>query len=113
VTEGALVTAFQPLALATIQQLDPIYVDVPQSTVELLRLKRRLQEGRIHSQGREQNEVGLLLEDGTPIRLKGALQFRDVTVEPTTGSVILRVVFPNPHDDLLPGMFVRAVIQEG
>jgi len=113
VTEGALVTAFQPLALATIQQLDPIYVDVPQSTQELLRLKRRLQEGRIHSQGREQNEVGLLLEDGTPYRLKGALQFRDVTVEPTTGSVILRVVFPNPHDDLLPGMFVRAVIQEG
>jgi len=113
VTEGALVTAFQPLALATIQQLDPIYVDVPQSTQELLRLKRRLQEGRIHSQGREQNEVGLLLEDGTPYRLKGTLQFRDVTVEPTTGSVILRVVFPNPHDDLLPGMFVRAVVQEG
>ncbi len=113
VTEGALVTAYQPLALATIQQLDPIYVDVPQSTRELLELKRRLQEGRIHHGGDEQNEVTLVLEDGTVYPLKGRLQFRDVTVDPTTGSVTLRILFPNPDGELLPGLFVRALVREG
>jgi len=108
-TEGAVVTAYQPMALATIQQLDPIYADVPQSTTELLRLK----DGGLDHNGRDQNKVKLILEDGAAYPLEGTLQFSDVTVDPTTGSVILRVVFPNPKGVLLPGMFVRAVIKEG
>jgi membrane fusion protein (multidrug efflux system) len=113
VTVGALVTAYQPVALATIQQLDPIYVDVPQSTAELLRLQRRLEGGRLTREGTNGNRVQLILGDGTPYPLKGNLQFRDVSVDPTTGSVILRAVFPNPKGVLLPGMFVRAVVNEG
>jgi membrane fusion protein (multidrug efflux system) len=113
VTEGALVTALQPLALATIQQLDPIYVDVPQSTTELLRLQRRLEEGRLKQNGTKQKMVKLILEDGAAYPLEGTLQFRDVTVDPTTGVVILRIIFPNPHGVLLPGMFVQAVVTEG
>ena len=113
VTDGALVTAYQALALATIQQLDPIYVDVPQSTTELLRLKRRLEDNRLHQNGTSQNTVKLSLEDGTAYPLEGTLQFRDVTVDPTTGSVVVRAVFPNPDGILLPGMFVRAVVREG
>ena len=113
VTQGALVTAHQPAALATIQQLDPVYVDVPQSTTELLRLRRRLEEGRLSNKRQIRNKVRLLLEDDTKYPLEGALQFRDVTVDPTTGSVILRIVFPNPKGYLLPGMFVRAVLEEG
>ncbi|EFK10731.1 Multidrug resistance protein MexA [delta proteobacterium NaphS2] len=113
VTEGAIVTAYQAVPLATIQQLDPIYVDAPQSTTELLRLKRRLEEGRISQNGSEQNKVNLILEDGTTYPLEGILQFSDVTVDPTTGSVIVRVVVPNPKGVLLPGMFIRAVIKEG
>ena len=113
VTDGALVTAYQPVALATIQQLDPIYIDVPQSTTELLRLKSRLKDGTLNQNGTDQNKVKLILEDGTAYPLEGTVQFSDVTVEPTTGSVILRVVFANPEGVLLPGMFVRAVIKEG
>ena len=113
VTDGALVTAYQALALATIQEIDPIYVDVPQSTSELLRLKRRLEEGHLNQDGPNQKKVKLTLEDGAAYPLNGTLQFRDVTVDPTTGSVILRVVFPNPEGVLLPGMFVRAVVKEG
>ena len=113
VTDGAIVTAYQSLALATIQQLDPIYADVPQSTTELLRLKRRLEDGRLQSHGTNRNKVRLIMEDGTAYPLEGTLRFRDVTVDPTTGSVILRLVFPNPEDVLLPGMFVQAVIKEG
>jgi membrane fusion protein (multidrug efflux system) len=113
VTEGALVTAHQPTALAIIQQLDPIYVDVPQSTAELLRLQRRLEEGRLKYEAASQNKVRLILEDGTEYQWEGILQFRDVSVDPSTGSVILRVIFPNPKSVLLPGMFVRAVIKEG
>jgi membrane fusion protein, multidrug efflux system len=113
VTEGALVTAHQPEPLATIQQLDPIYVDVPQSTTELERLKQRLDEGRLHQDGMNQRKVKLILDGGSAYPLDGTLQFRDVTVDPTTGSVILRVVFPNPKGVLLPGMFVRAVVTEG
>jgi membrane fusion protein (multidrug efflux system) len=109
VTEGAIVTAYQPMALTTIQQLDPIYADVPQSTTELLRLRN----GGLNEKGANQNKVKLILEDGTAYPLEGTLQFSDVTVDPTTGSVILRVVFPNPNDVLLPGMFVRAVVKEG
>jgi membrane fusion protein (multidrug efflux system) len=113
VTVGAIVTAYQPLALATIQQLDPIYVDVTQSTAERLRLKRCLEEGRLNRDERNQNKVGLVLEDGTAYPLEGNLQFCDVTVDPTTGSVIMRIIFPNPEGVLLPGMFVRAVVKEG
>ena len=113
VTVGALVTAQQPVALTTIQQLDPIYVDVPQSTTELLRLRRRVEEGRLHNSGENQSKVRLILEDGTTYPQEGTLQFRDVTVEPTTGSVTLRVIVPNPKSHLLPGMFLRAVVQEG
>jgi membrane fusion protein (multidrug efflux system) len=113
VTEGAIVTAYQPVALATIQQLDPIYVDIPQSTIEWLRLQQRLEERRINRDGTNVNQVQLILEDGTKYPLEGALQFRDISVDPTTGSVILRMVFPNPKGVLLPGMFVRAVVKEG
>ena len=113
VTEGALVTAQQPTVLATIQRLDPMYVDVPQSTAEVLRLRRGLKEGRLDQNGANQKKVKLIMEDGAAYPLEGTLQFRDVTVDPTTGSVVLRVVFPNPNGVLLPGMFVRAVVQEG
>jgi membrane fusion protein (multidrug efflux system) len=113
VTVGAIVTAYQPVPLATIQQIDPIYVDVPQSTSELLRLKERSGKGRLITGGEGQRKVKLLIEDATPYPLEGTLQFRDVTVDPTTGSVIVRVIFPNPAGVLLPGMFVRAVVQEG
>jgi membrane fusion protein (multidrug efflux system) len=112
-TDGAIVTAYQPVPLATVQQLDPIYVDVPQSTTDLLRLKRRLKDGRLKKNGPGTDKVKLIQEDGTPYPQEGTLQFSDVTVDPTTGSVILRVVFPNPEDILLPGMFVQAVIKEG
>jgi len=113
VTDGALVSAYQPMSLATIQQLDPIYVDVTQSSAELLRLKRNLESGRLSADGENGRKVRLLLEDGTPYPLEGALQFRDVTVEPETGSFTLRIVVPNPEHLLLPGMFVRAIVEEG
>ena len=113
VTDGALVTAYQPLALATIQQLDPIYVDVTQSSAELLRLKRNLESGRLKADAENRKKVQILLEDATPYPLEGTLQFREVTVDPATGSFTLRIVVPNPEQLLLPGMFVRAVVKEG
>ena len=113
ITVGALVTAHQPMALATIQQMNPMYVDVTQSTTEILRLRRQLQEGRLDHNGRNMRSVRLFLEDGTEYSLKGTLQFQDVSVDPSTGSVILRIMFPNPEGVLLPGMFVRTVVQEG
>ncbi|WP_051185066.1 efflux RND transporter periplasmic adaptor subunit [Desulfatiglans anilini] len=113
VTVGALVTAYQAMSLATIQQLDPIYVDVTQSSADLLRMKRNLQAGLLSADGRNGREVEIRLEEGTLYPHKGMLQFRDVTVEPTTGSVTLRIVVPNPDHLLLPGMFVRAIVQEG
>jgi len=113
VTEGAIVTAYQPVPLATIQQLDPIYVDVPQSTADLLRLERRLADGRLTRTGNNQNAVQLILEDDTKYQAEGTLQFRDVSVDPTTATVILRMVFPNPNGVLLPGMFVRTAVKEG
>jgi membrane fusion protein (multidrug efflux system) len=79
----------------------------------MLRLKRRIEDGRLNQDGANQNGVNLLVEDGKAYPLEGTLQFRDITVDPTTGSVILRVVFPNPEGALLPGMFVRVVIKEG
>ncbi|MEN6407339.1 MAG: efflux RND transporter periplasmic adaptor subunit [Thermoguttaceae bacterium] len=111
VTVGAIATAYQPQSLATIQQLDPIFVDVPQSTVELNRLKHSLAAGRLKENGTD--TVKIELEDGTAYPQDGSLKFHDVTVDPTTGSVILRVVVPNPDSFLLPGMFVRAVIDQG
>ncbi|XCN74902.1 MAG: efflux RND transporter periplasmic adaptor subunit [Candidatus Electrothrix aestuarii] len=109
VTEGAVVTAYQPTPMAVIQQMDPIYADVPQAATKLLALKK----DRAVAEQEELDKVQLILEDGTPYPLEGTLQFSDVTVDPTTGSVTLRVVFPNPDRMLLPGMFVRTVIQEG
>jgi membrane fusion protein (multidrug efflux system) len=113
VTDGALVTAYQPAALATIQQLDPIYVDVAQSSAELLRLKRNLETGRLSADGKNGRKVCILLEDGNLCPQEGTLQFRDVTVDQSTGSFTLRIVVPNPQHLLLPGMFVRAAVQEG
>jgi len=113
VTVGALVSAYQPVSLASVQQLDPIYVDVTQSSSDLLRLRRRLEGGRLKSGGDGARKVKLLLEDGTTYPLAGKLQFRDVTVDPATGAVTLRVVFPNPKQILLPGMFVRAIVEDG
>ncbi len=113
VTDGAIVTAYQPMALATIQQLDPIYVDVPQSTSELLRLERRMAEGRLARDATSQDAAQLILEDGTAYPQEGTLQFRDISVDRSTASVTLRMVFPNSRGVLLPGMFVRAVVKEG
>lgn len=111
ITEGAIATAYQPVALATVQQFDPIYVDVPQSTADLNRLKRSLAKGHLKDQGTDR--VKIILEDGTVYGHEGSLKFRDVTVDPTTGSIILRIEVPNPEGLLLPNMFVRAVIEEG
>jgi membrane fusion protein (multidrug efflux system) len=113
VTVGALATAYQGSAFTTIQQLDPIYVDATQSSANLLQLKRNIAAGRIKGTGPDQARVKLLLEDGTPYPLKGTLKFSEVTVDPSTGSFILRMVFPNPKHILLPGMYVRAIVQEG
>jgi membrane fusion protein, multidrug efflux system len=113
VTVGALVTAYQPKSLATIQQLDPIYVDVTQTSAELLRLKRNLESGRLTADRKNGRKVHILLEDGTKYPREGTLQFRDVTVDQATGSFTLRIVVPNPEHLLLPGMFVRAAVQEG
>lgn len=111
VTVGALVTAYQPAALATVQQLDPIYVDVTQSSADLLKLRASLETGRLKAGGAR--KVRLVLENGQPYPLEGRFQFRDVTVDPGTGAVTLRMVFPNPKQVLLPGMFVRAILEDG
>lgn len=113
VTAGALVTANQPTPLTTVQQIDPTYLDVTQSTAELMGLKKRLEDGRLSQKGKDLSKVKLILEDGTIYPLEGMLQFRDVSVDPTTSSVIIRMTFPNPKGVLLPGMFVRALIKEG
>ena len=113
VTAGALVTANQPQALVTMQQLDPIYVDVAQSSAELLRLRRQLAAGELTSDRRGEARVTLLLEDGTRYAHTGRLQFSEVSVDESTGAVTLRAVFPNPRQELLPGMYVRAVLDEG
>lgn len=113
VTPGALLTASQVTALTTVQQLDPIYVDVTQSSTELMRLRRALESGKIKRAGADKAKVKLLLDDGTAYALEGNLAFSDVTVDPGTGAVSLRAVFPNPRHELLPGMYVRAVLQQG
>jgi membrane fusion protein (multidrug efflux system) len=111
VTQGALVTANQAAALATVQQLDPVYVDLTQSAAELLELRRALAAGKLT--GTRDLPVSILLEDGSEYDLAGKLAFSDVTVDPTTGSFALRVVVPNPRNILLPGMYVRAIVGDG
>ncbi|GAB3264572.1 efflux RND transporter periplasmic adaptor subunit [Chitinimonas naiadis] len=113
VTPGALVTANQAGALATVQQLDPIYVDVTQTSTELMRLKRDLASGALKRTGKDAAKVSLVLEDGTVYPQAGSLQFSEVSVDAGTGSVTLRAVFPNPKQELLPGMYVRARLEEG
>jgi membrane fusion protein, multidrug efflux system len=113
VTEGALVTANQALSLVTVTQLDPVYVDVTQPTTTLLRLRRELAAGQIRNVGANRAPVRLQLEDGSDYAASGTLQFSEVTVDQGTGSVTLRAIFPNRDDLLLPGMFVRATIEEG
>lgn len=112
VTAGSLVTADQPKSLSTIHQFNPVYVDVPESSTQLLRLRRDLESGLVNA-GEQTHEVRILFEDGTDCAQTGTLQFRDVQVDPTTGTFILRVTVPNPDHVLLPGMFVRAVVREG
>ena len=113
ITEGAIITAYQPTPLATIQQMDPIYIDVPQSINELSRLRQRVEKGHLNQNGDSQNKVNILLEDGSEYPEKGDLQFRDITVDQSTGSIIVRIVVPNKNNLLLPGMFLRAVVTEG
>lgn len=112
VTEGALVTNGQATALATVQQLDPIYVDVTQSSNDFMRLKQSIAQGSLHKDNTS-STVELVMENGQSYPLKGTLQFSDVTVDESTGSITLRAVFPNPQHTLLPGMFVRARVDEG
>lgn len=113
VTDGALVTASQPTALATIQQFGSVYVDVTQSSAELLKLRQNLASGLLKKGAAHQARVKLLLEDGTPYPLPGVMKFSEATVDQSTGSITLRAIFPNPKQTLLPGMFVRAVVEEG
>lgn len=113
VTEGALVTQNQANALVTVQQLDPIYVDVVQPTTALLRLQREMAAGTLKTAGDNQAVVTLVLEDGHDYPLPGKLKFSEVTVDQSTGSVTLRAEFPNPNGMLLPGMFVRERLAEG
>jgi membrane fusion protein (multidrug efflux system) len=113
VTAGALVTANQEAALATVQQLDPIYVDLTQSSAKLLSLKRDLASGKLQHAAGNTVPVQLVLEDGSVYGAEGRLAFSEVTVDQATGSVTLRAVFPNPKDELLPGMYVRARLTQG
>ncbi|EBZ6187787.1 multidrug efflux RND transporter periplasmic adaptor subunit AcrA [Salmonella enterica subsp. enterica serovar Enteritidis] len=112
VTEGALVQNGQASALATVQQLDPIYVDVTQSSNDFLRLKQELANGSL-KQENGKAKVDLVTSDGIKFPQSGTLEFSDVTVDQTTGSITLRAIVPNPDHTLLPGMFVRARLQEG
>lgn len=113
ITVGALATTNQASAFATIQQLDPIFVDAAQSSASLLRLRREMTAGETEKAGNERTRVKLLLEDGTEYPFEGHLKFSDVTVDSGTGSYIVRMSFPNPGGVLMPGMYVRARIQEG
>ncbi|AXV67179.1 efflux RND transporter periplasmic adaptor subunit (plasmid) [Pseudoalteromonas lipolytica] len=113
VTAGALVSANQATALATITQLDPIFVDLTQSSSELTRLKKAIAAGELDKDAALHSNVELKMEDGSTYQHKGVLKFSEVTVDPSTGSVTLRAEFPNPEKLLLPGMYVRAVVVEG
>ncbi|MDB5990267.1 MAG: efflux transporter periplasmic adaptor subunit [Herbaspirillum sp.] len=113
VTQGAYVQTSAATLMTTIQQIDPIYVDLTQSSVAGLQLRRDVASGQLKLGGSDQTKVTLTLEDGTPYPLAGTLQFSGITVDPTTGSVTVRALFPNPKNILLPGMFVRASIAQG
>jgi membrane fusion protein, multidrug efflux system len=113
VTPGAFVQASAATLLATVQQLDPVYVDLTQSSLDGLKLRREVQEGRLKTTGPGAAQVSLILEDGRVYPEKGKLQFTDVTVDQGTGSVTVRAIFNNADKVLLPGMFVRAKIEEG
>jgi membrane fusion protein (multidrug efflux system) len=113
VTPGALVTANQETPLTTVQQLDPLYVDITQSSAELLRLKRELASGALKRGGANEAPIKLMLEDGSTYAHQGRLQFSGVTVNPGTGAVRLRALVPNPEGLLMPGMYVRAVLEAG
>ncbi|HCC4463858.1 TPA: efflux RND transporter periplasmic adaptor subunit [Citrobacter freundii] len=112
VTVGALVTANQENSLVTVQRLDPIYVDLTQSVQDFLRLKEEKANGKI-AQQQGKIPVELMLENGKPYRHTGTLEFSDPAVDETTGSVTLRAVFPNPEGEILPGMYVTALLDEG
>jgi membrane fusion protein (multidrug efflux system) len=113
VTPGSLAVSGQTTALATIQALDPIYVDVNESADEVLRLKGEMASGRLDSAGAASAKVKLIMSDGTTYPLQGQLRFSEALVDTSTGSVTLRAVFPNPKALLLPGLFVRAELSEG
>jgi len=113
VTAGALVTASQEAPLTTVQQLDPMYVDVTQSSTEVMALRRQMASGVLKQSGNGQAAVTLLLADGSKYSAQGKLQFADVSVDPGTGNVTLRALFPNPKGELMPGMYVRAVLDSG
>jgi membrane fusion protein (multidrug efflux system) len=113
VTEGAYVQASQATLMTTIQQIDPIYVDLNQSSVQALRLRRDIASGKVATAGVHGARVDIILEDGTAYPRPGRLEFTDITVDPATGSVTVRVLVPNPDHLLLPGMFVRARVEEG
>lgn len=113
VTAGALVTANQAAPLVTIQQMNPMYVDVTQSSTEVFRLRRAMASGELKRARSDAARVTLLLDDGAPYSQEGILQFSDVTVDASTGAITLRALFPNPEDVLLPNMYVQAVIEEG
>lgn len=113
VTAGALVTANQANALATIRQLDPIYVDLTQSSNELRQLRQAMQAGELQQVSDDEARITLILEDGSHYKEAGALQFSEFAVDESTGSVTLRALFPNPDGELLPGMFVRGRLPEG
>lgn len=113
VTVGALVTANHLLPLSVIQKIDPIFVDVTQSSANFLSLKRSVTEGLVKNNNVKGAKVKLSYEDGSPYPLNGVMQFSDVSVDQSTGSYILRIVFPNPESLLLPGMYVRALVEEG
>jgi membrane fusion protein (multidrug efflux system) len=113
VTPGAYVQASAATLLTTIQQLDPVYVDMAQSSVDGLKLRRQMQEGRLQTSGANAAKVNLVLEDGRAYPATGKLQFSDVSVDTGTGSVTVRAIFPNKNRVLLPGMFVHARIDEG
>ncbi len=113
ITEGALVTAQQSTPLAIVQQLDPLYVDITQSSTELLRLKKNMSSGLVQNSDKTHSNVTILLEDGSVYERTGSLEFSDVSVDQSTGAVTLRAIVANPDEDLLPGMFVRTRLSTG
>jgi len=113
VTEGAYVQSGAATLLATVQQLDPLYVDLTQSSTEVFSLRRALAAGRLEKNAADSAKVKLSLDDGGEYAEEGTLQFSDITVDPTSSSITLRALFPNPKTELLPGLFVRARIAEG